>query len=339
MYLKFIPQIAADRGQNRQNSRPAASLRVTSACRTWPSATGFKGKGQSLPERIDLLLHAPDVVGLVEARRTKTRMNRSLRHLAWPREQSALHEEIDTAVVEIVASPNDLQLAPFQRVHQDRLGRAAQPRDGALDVLAYRHVQHLLAVSIRLRSVLRLQGGWDDRLDHLADAAGEGGILFHNRQGGIHGAAALVAEHKNERYAQLSNGVLDAAKRHGVDRVPGIADDEQLSKAPTEQKLGRHTRVGAGDQDRKRRLALGNLQTAFVVQAWVVHLCCCGCLIRGVRHKLSIAVLEPLERLIGRQVGCLAGGVRGCESAGAQGQSGSHWSTTAPPQEAQPRPS
>src|SRR4051812_23339393 len=79
MYLKFIPQIAADRGQNGQNSRPAASLRVTSACRTWPSATGFKGKGQSLPERIDLLLHAPDVVGLVEARRTKTRMNGSLR--------------------------------------------------------------------------------------------------------------------------------------------------------------------------------------------------------------------------------------------------------------------
>src|SRR5690348_13628933 len=100
-------------------------------------------------------------------------MNGSLRHLAWPREQSALHEEVDTAIIEIVAGANDLQLAPFQRVHQDWLRRVAQPRNGALDVLPYRHVQHLLAVSIRRRSVLRLQGGWDDRLNHLADAARE----------------------------------------------------------------------------------------------------------------------------------------------------------------------
>src|SRR5690349_4339047 len=112
---------------------------------------------------------------LWDARQTKTRMSGSPRHLVWPREQSALHEEVDTAVVEIVAGPNDLQLAPFQRVHQDRLGRTAQPRDGALDVLAYRHVQHLLAVSIGRRSVLRLQGGRDNRLNHLPDAAGEGG--------------------------------------------------------------------------------------------------------------------------------------------------------------------
>src|SRR3954453_15879346 len=102
-------------------------------------------------------------------------MNGSLRHLAWPREQSALHEEIDTAIIEIIAGPNDLQLAPFQRVHEDRLARAAPPRDGALDVLAHRHVQHLLAVSISRCSILRLQGGRDDRLNHLADAAGEGG--------------------------------------------------------------------------------------------------------------------------------------------------------------------
>ena len=49
-----------------------------------------------------------------------------------------------------------------------------------------------------------------------------------------------------------------------------------------------------------------------MIQAWVVH--CAAGLVRGVRHELSIAVLEPLQRLIGRQVGCLAGGVRGSES-------------------------
>src|SRR3954453_11891739 len=37
------------------------------------------------------------------------------------------------------------------------------------------------------------------------------------------------------------------------------------------------------------------------------------------------------------QVGCLAGGVRGCESAGAQGQTGGHWSKTGAAQEAAAR--
>src|SRR4051795_1350687 len=37
--------------------------------------------------------------------------------------------------------------------------------------------------------------------------------------------------------------------------------------------------------------------------------------VRGRPSHHGLAILEPLQRLVGRQVGCLAGSVRGCESA------------------------
>jgi len=61
----------------------------------------------------DMLGHAGiAVIILVQPveRATKTRMNESLRPRVRPREQSVLQEEIDTAIVEIIARPNDLHI-------------------------------------------------------------------------------------------------------------------------------------------------------------------------------------------------------------------------------------
>src|SRR5215204_6321429 len=89
----------------------------------------------------------------------------------WSKDRSAFHKEIDTAVVEIVARANDLQLARFQGVHQDRVRRAAQPHHHALHVLAHGYVEHVIAGGVGRGRAFRLQSGRNDGLNHLADAA------------------------------------------------------------------------------------------------------------------------------------------------------------------------
>src|SRR6185295_7598962 len=55
----------------------AASLRVTSVCRACPmSWLSLEREGQNLPERIDFLLHAADVVGHVAEQSPHGRIDR-----------------------------------------------------------------------------------------------------------------------------------------------------------------------------------------------------------------------------------------------------------------------
>jgi hypothetical protein len=74
---------------------------------------------------------------------------------------------------------------------------------------------------------------------------------------------------KAERHAQLGHRVLDAAERCGVDRVPGVADDEEFAQSAAEQEFGRNARVGTGHQHGKRRLSPGDLQPAIMVEPGV----------------------------------------------------------------------
>src|SRR4051812_46398459 len=118
-----MPQITADRGPNGQNSRPAASLRVTSVCRTWPISDWLQ---RQRPEPPGVHRSPPARVGCSRSRRSEANKDPDER-VSWHmhlRVGSAFHEEIDTAIIEIIAGPNDLQLAPFRgsnRIGSDAL--------------------------------------------------------------------------------------------------------------------------------------------------------------------------------------------------------------------------
>ena len=77
---------------------------------------------------------------------------------------------------------------------------------------------------------------------------------------GLDRAAGLVAQHHDQPGAQLRDRELDAPLHEGAraaDDVSRHADDEQLADSLIEDELGRHPRVGAADDDRQRRLPLG----------------------------------------------------------------------------------
>jgi hypothetical protein len=139
----------------------------------------------------------------------------------------------------------------------------------------------------------------DDRLDHPADAAREAGILGHHRRRRRDRAAAFMAEHDDQRHAELGDGIFDTSHRLRRCRgVAGIADDEELAQAPAEQLLGADAAVRAADQHRERRLALGDLQPprpAHRAGSWPI------------RDEAAIAFLECGERLAGGEAGALGG--------------------------------
>ena len=70
----------------------------------------------------------------------------------------------------------------------------------------------------------------------------------------------LVAQHDDEPGAQLRDRELDAPFHEGAratDDVPRHADDEQVADSLVEDQFGRHSRVGAPDDDGKRSLPFG----------------------------------------------------------------------------------
>ncbi|UZO98015.1 Hypothetical protein RMHFA_05673 [Roseomonas mucosa] len=161
-------------------------------------------------------------------------------------------------------------------------------RDAAR-VLVDRGIQRHLALL-----VARRQHGGDDGLHHLADHAGEAGVLPHHVDRGGDGAAALVAEHDHERAAQHADAVLDAAHGRRVHGVAGVAHDEDLAQPAVEQQFRRHAAVGAADQDAERRLAMRQLQPPLAAQQAAMG---------QAGDEIVVALLHRLQRLVGGEAG------------------------------------
>src|SRR3954452_24582814 len=156
------------------------------------------------------------------------------------RVRSAFYEEIDAAILKAVARPDHPELAGSEGLQEDRLGGRAQTRHNPAHVLPDRQIDHGVAISVRRSGALRLQSGWNDRLQYLADAAREGRVLLHDRERGVHRPATLMPHDEHKRDAQFGHGILDAAERRRVHRVPRIAHDEEFAQSASEQKLGWH---------------------------------------------------------------------------------------------------
>ena len=79
------------------------------------------------------------------------------------------------------------------------------------------------------------------------------------RERRLHRAAALVAQHDEQRRVQVHAGVLQRAHDLGRDHVAGHANDEELAEARVEHQLGRHARIAAAEDRGVGLLALGEL--------------------------------------------------------------------------------
>jgi hypothetical protein len=130
--------------------------------------------------------------------------------------------------------------------------------------------------------------------------AGELCVLTDDRDRGLHGAAALVSHHDDQRDSELQHTVLDAALRHRVDRVARVAHDEEFAEAAAEQELGRHARIRASYQHGERRLPARLLQSTLAALRAAD---------RAIGDELLVALAQQLQGLFGGKAGLLR---RGC---------------------------
>ena len=98
-----------------------------------------------------------------------------------------------------------------------------------------------------------------------------------------------MAQHQNQRHTQNLNRILDAAKRHAVYSVAGIANDKQLTQSRVEQQLWCHATIGATDQDSKRHLTPCNFQSAIFIAG--------GFLRELIPQKVIVSLFKPFKRL------------------------------------------
>ena len=96
-----------------------------------------------------------------------------------------------------------------------------------------------------------------------------------------------MAEHDDQRRAELCGGELHAADLRRGDDVAGDADDEQVAEALVEHDFGGHPRVGAAEDDRERLLAGdSSLRRAALVERVVAS---------DAGHESTVAVDEAFE--------------------------------------------
>jgi hypothetical protein len=72
-----------------------------------------------------------------------------------------------------------------------------------------------------------------------------------------------VAEHHEERRAQMAAGVLQTARHFRRHDIPGDADDEQFTESRIENQFRRHSRIAATQDGRIRMLALREIGDDF----------------------------------------------------------------------------
>jgi hypothetical protein len=78
-------------------------------------------------------------------------------------------------------------------------------------------------------------------------------------------AAALVAQHDEERGAQVQRGVLQGTQDRGTQHVAGDADDEQFAEAGIEYQFRRHPAVAAAEDGGVGLLAPGQFRQNFLL--------------------------------------------------------------------------
>ena len=155
-------------------------------------------------------------------------------------------QEFDLAGVQVVTCGHDLDFAFFDQIGHDGAftGDLAGSAQSALTHGVVHKITRLAGHSL---------GGRHDGIHHRPDRGGELGFLFHHFAGGCHGAAALMAQHHDQRHAQNSCAVFDGAHGCRVGHVAGIACNKQLANAQTaKEQFGWHAAVSAGN-DRSPR--------------------------------------------------------------------------------------
>ena len=101
-----------------------------------------------------------------------------------------------------------------------------------------------------------------------------------------------VAEHDDEPRAEPLGGELDAADLRRRDDVARDADHEQIAEALIEHDLGRHARVRAAEDRRKRPLAGDDGHAPNAARELVDRVLACD--------EAAIAVAQTLERVARR---------------------------------------
>ncbi len=93
-----------------------------------------------------------------------------------------------------------------------------------------------------------------DWIDHRAQMAGrlDAGLDGIDRR--LDCAALAVAEHDDQRRAQVLDGVFDASHAGVIGGVAGDAHDKQFAEAGIEDDLRRNTRIRTAQHDRDRML-------------------------------------------------------------------------------------
>ena len=103
-------------------------------------------------------------------------------------------------------------------------------------------------------------------------------------------AAVRVAEHDDQRRAELRRRELDAAECDGEHDVAGDPDDEQVAELLVEHDLDRHARVGAAEDDGKRLLLDVGLRTAHPPQEQLAGV--------DLRGEALVAFAQAAQRLV-----------------------------------------
>jgi hypothetical protein len=218
---------------------------------------------------------------------------------------------VNVAVIDVVARGDDLQPVLPQGLLQDGALRLETPSDTP-GVHPNRVVEQVAGL------VAGGENGGDDGLNHLADHAGEGGVVGHHIDRRRDRTAGLMAQDDDQGAAEHARPVLDAAKRGSVNGVARVADDEQLAQATSEQQLRRDATVGATNQDAEGRLPPGQLDSAFAPLGGAVG---------GLHTELVVALLQQPERLIRGEGGLgdragrsgeIGRDTDGCEYAGGE---------------------
>src|SRR5215475_12923574 len=76
----------------------------------------------------------------------------------------------------------------------------------------------------------------------------------------FNGPATLVPQHQNQADTKVLDRVFDASPAFVVDDVACHAQYEEITESLVEYNFGRHTRIGATDDNGKRMLALCNFR-------------------------------------------------------------------------------
>ena len=140
------------------------------------------------------------------------------------------------------------------------------------------------------RQILDLIESRDNCLGHAANMAGD----FAARDGRGDRAALAVAHHDDEAHMKVLDGVFYASDDVVIEDVAGVTDDEQIAQALIEEQLRGNTRVGAGEDNGERSLALGLFEAALTG------------LVRmhgGASHITLVSLEQPFESMFGRQGG------------------------------------